>query len=55
MRCPRSPCRSFCLLEAQPSVVGALLDRGVKQVVYLTHGALDTCQQVAAHVQMCQR
>ncbi|KAL4424634.1 hypothetical protein ABPG77_002252 [Micractinium sp. CCAP 211/92] len=44
----------FCLLEAQPSVVDALLDKGVRQVVYLAHGGLDTCQAVAQHVRMCQ-
>lgn len=44
----------FCLLEAQPSVVDALLGKGVRQVVYLAHGGLDTCQAVARHVQMCQ-
>ncbi|KAL4448622.1 hypothetical protein ABPG75_005841 [Micractinium tetrahymenae] len=44
----------FCLLEAQPLVVDALLDKGVRQVVYLAHGGLDTCQAVARHVRMCQ-
>jgi hypothetical protein len=54
------PCRrpprgcSFCLLEAQPSVVDALLDKGVRQVVYLAHSRLEACQAVAQHVKMCQ-
>ncbi|KAI7840820.1 hypothetical protein COHA_005466 [Chlorella ohadii] len=44
----------FCLLEPQPSVVDALLEKGVRQVVYLAHGRLDSCQAVAQHVKMCQ-
>lgn len=27
----------------------------IRQVVYLAHGGLDTCQAVARHVRMCQR
>ncbi|KAI3426123.1 hypothetical protein D9Q98_008502 [Chlorella vulgaris] len=45
----------FCLLEAQPTVVDALLAKGVRQVVYLTHGQLGACQEVAQHVRMCQQ
>ncbi|PRW45043.1 vacuolar -sorting-associated 33-like protein [Chlorella sorokiniana] len=44
----------FCLVEPQPSVVDALLEKGVRQVVYLAHGRLDSCQAVAQHVKMCQ-
>lgn len=49
------PLRSFCLLESQPSVVGALLDKAVRQVVYLTHGSLPALHAVAQHVRMCQQ
>jgi hypothetical protein len=49
------PSCSFCLLEAQPTVVDALLAKGVRQVVYLTHGQLGACQEVAQHVRMCQQ
>ncbi|PSC67512.1 vacuolar -sorting-associated 33-like protein [Micractinium conductrix] len=45
---------AFCLLEAQPSVVDALLERGVRQVVYLAHGGLAVAQAVAQHIKMCQ-
>ncbi|EFN56300.1 hypothetical protein CHLNCDRAFT_144693 [Chlorella variabilis] len=45
----------FCLLEAQPSVVDALVDKGVRQLVYLTHGQLGACQAAARHVRMCQQ
>ena len=35
-------------------MVDALLDKGVRQVVYLAHSRLEACQAVAQHVKMCQ-
>ena len=58
-RLPPSPHHRFCLLEAldsAPGVVGGLLDRGVRQVVYLAHsGSMEVVQGVARHVKLCQR
>lgn len=36
-------------------MVDALVDKGVRQLVYLTHGQLGACQAAARHVRMCQQ
>jgi hypothetical protein len=48
------PC-SFCVLELQPSVVNALVDKGVKHVVYLIHANVDTVQLAVQHIKMVQK
>lgn len=42
------------MLDLLPSVVDAMVDRGVRHVVYLVHSRLETVQAAVAHIKMCQ-
>eukprot|EP00887_Chlorella_sp_A99_P004182 scaffold23.g4182.t1 len=44
----------FSVLDGQPSVVDAFLDRGVRQVVYLVRSRMDSLRAMVRHVQLCQ-
>lgn len=41
-------------MENQPSVVTALIDRGIRHLVYLLHSRIEAVQAMVAHVDMCR-
>ena len=55
--CPPThpPAAASACWRRSPRWLTALLERGVRQVVYLAHGGLAVAQAVAQHIKMCQR
>jgi hypothetical protein len=42
------------VLETQPGVISALVDRGVRHLVYLLHSRIEAVQAAVAHITMCR-
>jgi len=42
------------VLETQPSIVSALVGRGVRHLVYLIHSRIEAVQAAVAHIAMCR-
>ncbi len=42
------------MLESQPGVISAIVDRGVRHLVYLLHSKIEAVQAAVAHIAMCR-
>ncbi|KAL4518222.1 hypothetical protein Ndes2526A_g01333 [Nannochloris sp. 'desiccata'] len=44
----------FCVLESHPGVISALVERGVRHLVYLFHSRIEAVQAAVTHITMCR-